>query len=268
MQHRADSAAEAVTRRANIVPPATPLFRRRNAPVGGVGLALLVGWACEKTPSPAPPPPVTSAVSLRSTAPVTSAVALHGVASVTSASSARNPSHFFPPGSLMPDNPGVEPLMRDWYATSLARMAEPSFALASSEAAQDTYRLLVLPTWGEPFAVRVVFEPAAPRVVVVVLDGDGGYDPGQVRQRISRALSADERRDVTNALATAQFWTLPNFDPSHRGFDGTQFIVEGRRNGRHHVAHRWMPKPGAFRDLCTLLAVLGGLGAQPSLQLD
>lgn len=168
----------------------------------------------------------------------------------------------------MPGNPGVEALAREWYSQSLVRMSEPSFAAPSAEVANDSYRLLVLPTWGEPFAVRVALDSAAPRVSAVVLDGQGGYDPGQVRQRTSRVLSTDERAALTSALATARFWTLPSFDPKHLGFDGTQFIVEGRRDGRHHVAQRWMPKAGTFRDLCGLLASLGGLLEQSPMRRD
>ena len=164
---------------------------------------------------------------------------------------------FFPPGALIPVSDDLDTFVSNWFSRSLARMNEPS--LSAADARNETYRLLVLPTWGMPRAVRVDLGVAAPSVSAVELSGDGGYDPGQVRRRAARALTSAERQQLVHALSAASFWSLASFDPERVGHDGTVFIVEGRADGRYHVVHRWMPEAGTYRELCSLLRRLGGL---------
>lgn len=162
--------------------------------------------------------------------------------------------YFFPERSLVAEreNASADLMMRDWYTQMFARMSEPSLSCATP--ARESYRLLVLPTWGAPLAIRI--EGTA--LVFVLLDGQAGYGPGVVAQRSTRRLRGAEQRAFAAALARADFWTTPpnNFDDM--GFDGTTWVFEGRAGGRYRVVQRWQPHAGGFWELARLTVRLAG----------
>lgn len=165
---------------------------------------------------------------------------------------------FFPPGSLWPGEQRVEDdeLFRSWYSQILFRMAEPS--LSCGRFVPQTYRFVVVPTWGPPAAVRITVT-AAPRLSAVVLSGQGGYDPGRPKAVAARFLGNAERDELLDAISRADFWNLPAQDLGHRGMDGSEWLVEARVGDRYHVVNRWSPTEGAYHALCLAFARLGGV---------
>src|SRR5260370_1210391 len=58
---------------------------------------------------------------------------------------------------------------------------------------------------------------------------------------------ADAFVDNSNAN---EFWTLRGKDSSQaRGPDGSEWVIEGIKDGHYHVANRWSPENGAVRSL-------------------
>jgi hypothetical protein len=102
----------------------------------------------------------------------------------------------------------------------------------------ETYRFLWLRTFHNPVAVRVFRRGDDYRLEAVILDGAGGYNPGHVSRRVTRALSRDEWQTVIAQLEGIQFRQMTTTG-SDFGFDGAQWIVEARRNGRYHIVDRW-----------------------------
>jgi hypothetical protein len=138
-------------------------------------------------------------------------------------------------------------------------MGEPSLScgvLADTE----TYRFLWLPTWQNPVAVRVFQRGADFGLEAVILDGAGGYDPGQVSRRVTSALSRDEWHTVIAQLRRIQFWQMETTGGNH-GFDGAQWIVEARRDGRYHIVDRWEGADSALGSIGTLFLNLADLKA-------
>ena len=142
---------------------------------------------------------------------------------------------YFPVGTF--GSPNSDLFAREWYSKHLVAMGEPSLSCGALKDT-ETYRFLWLPTWLNPVAVRVYRRGGDFGLEAVILDGAGGYDPGQVSRRITRALSRDEWQTVIAQLQRIQFWQMATTGGNH-GFDGAQWIVEARRDGRYHIVDRW-----------------------------
>ena len=94
----------------------------------------------------------------------------------------------------------------EWFGNQLAAAREPSLleptALGS---AKSRFRLLVLPSFS-PATVYRIDEASSGNLHLIykVLDGAGGYDPGQIALTSERELTATEALAFTEALNAAQ----------------------------------------------------------------
>jgi hypothetical protein len=160
-------------------------------------------------------------------------------------------SFFFPDGALHPTNPSLEKFVRTWYSLALYEMREPSLSCGAS--VPEQYRLLLLPTWGPPTAVRVTKVGKHPIFTAIALRGSGGYRLGEVALWRARRLSKQEGDELDATLIRADFWRTPTHDYDRYGGDGAQWILEGRKGDRYHVVDRWSPEDGPFREACVRL---------------
>ncbi len=162
---------------------------------------------------------------------------------------------FFPSAAFMRGRADSDRFVRRSYSQALRRMDEPT--LSCKPPNDETLRLLVLPTWGPPLAIRVNLG-AAPAVTVVELDGNGGYDPGRKARTLHRAIRPLDAEAIRAAARSADFWNLPVNDYSRTGEDGTQWVMEFRSGTRYRAVHRWVPLPGAFRSVAEAIAKAAG----------
>ena len=173
-------------------------------------------------------------------------------------------SGYFPPRALtIREGSGgtddAEDIMVRAYAEALRRMNEPSlWGLSQHDKGLSVYRFLWMPTWGRPVVARI--EKAGGRVAltVVQLDGNGGYDPGQVAFIKQVSLSGKQWDRLRRKVEEAGFWRMGGRGDD-MGFDGEDLIVEGVRDGAYHVVDRWCPRPGAYRELCRTMLDLTGI---------
>ena len=164
---------------------------------------------------------------------------------------------YFPVGRLWPGLPDADLLVRQWYAKHLTVMEEPSLSCGALEET-ETYRFLWLRTFHNPIAVRVFRRGEEYGLEAVILDGAGGYEPGHVSRRVTKALSGDQWRTVIAKLEEVQLWQMPTHEDKIVGTDGAQWIVEGRRDGRYHVVDRWIGTDG-LKAVGRLFVDLAGL---------
>jgi len=133
---------------------------------------------------------------------------------------------------------GITAFEAKWYGKSLERMKEPRLADLAKDMNVEVYRMMILPTWGNPIAVRVQRQGEAYSLSARRLDGQGGYDPGKLAERKDTIISGDNSKALAALIQNLNFFELPTEDDVN-GFDGDEWILEGVSRGKYHVVQRW-----------------------------
>jgi hypothetical protein len=151
--------------------------------------------------------------------------------------------------------------VRDWYSKHLEAMGEPSLVkLAQADRDCEVYRLLWLPTFDHPVAVRVEKLRDSISLNVVILDGQGGYEPGIIAVNKATKLGRPQWDELTRHLKRSVFWTLPTKSKEDEGgTDGEQMIVEGIAAGKYHIVDRWSPNGNEYAKLCRSMLAMAGI---------
>ena len=71
------------------------------------------------------------------------------------------------------------------------------------------------------------------------------------------ALAEADWQKLQHAITVAQFWSLDSAYELPMGFDGANWLIEGRRRDVYNAVHRWSPH-GAIHELGKLLFGLAG----------
>jgi len=149
---------------------------------------------------------------------------------------APEPAPRYVPATGWRDNDWAAPFHERWFGGHLRAMREPPLATAGDLGrSRRRFRLLVLPTFGRPFAFRIDENTeGGAKLRQVVLDGRGGYDPGNIAKESERNLTRDETARIDKGIASAHLESLPMEAPEPRMrngeitvcADGTAFVFE------------------------------------------
>jgi hypothetical protein len=170
---------------------------------------------------------------------------------VAPAQVSRPPVKYFPDASL---DLRRDHFKRDWYSAQLDALQEPSLYQMAKASNSESYRFLWLRTFHHPVAVRVDVKPDGTGMLTVkITTGAGGYRPGTISENRSQLLSKKQIATFLAMVDDVQFWKAPNPVDDQRGTDGSQWIIEGVKDGRYHVVDRWSPTSGVARQLGSLM---------------
>jgi hypothetical protein len=155
---------------------------------------------------------------------------------------------------------GVTAFEAQWYGLSLERMKEPRLPDFAKDANAEVYRMMILPTWGNPIVVRVQRHGGIYSLSARRLDGAGGYDPGKLAEAKDIELSGHDSKALDALIRNLNFFQLPT-DNDAGGTDGDEWILEGVAKGKYHLIQRWCAdsfepdKRGltTFLNLCSFL---------------
>jgi hypothetical protein len=175
------------------------------------------------------------------------------------------------PIQTKPGEPGLSAFEAKWYGESLKRMKEPRLPEAARDSNAVIYRLMILPTWGNPIVVRVEKHDRTYSLAARRLDGQGGYNPGKLVEKKDAQLSETDSAALEMLIAQLKFFDMPTDDRT-RGCDGDEWIIEGVSGGKYHVVDRWCAssegtrKRGlmAFMGLCRFLIDKSTLSVRPT----
>lgn len=144
---------------------------------------------------------------------------------------------YFPPEMLRGNYQG-------WFSKFLAAMKEPKLASLAKDRDIFVLRVLDLPSFQHPVAVRIEKKGDSITRRAVVLSGAGGYEPGDIKMEKTDTMSVADYEELLDSLEKSGFWKLaPNDDEI--GFDGSELIIETVRNGKYAVFVRWTPEARA-----------------------
>jgi len=166
---------------------------------------------------------------------------------------------------------GVTAFESKWYGKSLERMSEPRLRGLAKDVNASVYRIMILPTWGNPIAVRVQRHGELYSLSARRLDGHGGYDPGKLVESKNSELSTKDSKTLEQLIQNVSFFQLPTTDDDVFGYDGDESIIEGVSQGKYHVVVRWCAdsydpekrKLTTFLALCRFLLDKSTLSERP-----
>ena len=144
----------------------------------------------------------------------------------------------------------------NWYSKHLHAMKEP--LLFNKKIDKEIYRFTWLRTFHKPMTFR--FEKKNNRFVLYwkVLDGAGGYEPGEIEINRLKVLTKNEWTEFTKLIGKAGFWNM-GLGHSSDGLDGSEWILEGVNQMDYRVVSVWSPRKGNFYDACSYLISLTNL---------
>jgi hypothetical protein len=164
------------------------------------------------------------------------------IAWVASSDFFRRSAPFFPDMAFGGDKSDSDFSAR-WYSEHLQAMDEPSLWMLSRRDPNATvYRLLWLPTADHTVCVRIERTREGAKLRARVLNGMGGYAPGQIAIDRRITLVADQLSVLDRCLKQTAFWNMPTV-LGDLGLDGDQLIIEGVTLGKYHVVDRWNADP-------------------------
>lgn len=142
----------------------------------------------------------------------------------------------------------------------LASMHEPSFWRSAREI--ETYRILWLRSFDPPMAFRLVINAdGTSKLVTKKTNGQGGYEPGVLVLDKTTQIDKRETEILLEALTQIRFWNLPADEGRVLGLDGSQWFIEGAKDGKYHMIERW--NGGEIRDWALRVMTKSGEDLQP-----
>jgi len=145
---------------------------------------------------------------------------------------------YFPRG-IFSQYPDLSDWIARWYATELRALEEPSLFEQAKDNSVETYRLLLVPSFRHRLAVRLELQPNGTGLLTAKMTTGADWNPGHVLRMERISISTEQIEGFRTLLTNARFWSLPTEDRGITGFDGTEWVMEGRRHGTHKVVDRW-----------------------------
>ena len=172
----------------------------------------------------------------------------------------RNPQYF--PVGLFSKYPELSDWAARWYASELRALNEPS--LLEGEARHSVaYRFLLIPSFSPSLGIRLVLNPDGTGTLVAKIRAKsrGGMEAAPAEETVS--VSSDQVGKFEGLLDESNFWFLPTkWDPV-QGFDGEEWILEARKNGKYHVVDRWSGwREVSYSQACEYLRELSPLKSE------
>jgi hypothetical protein len=156
---------------------------------------------------------------------------------------------YFPKNALSDDSWGDQ-FKAKWYSQELNVLEEPSLLERAKNPSFESYRFLWLRSFNHPVAIRLDMRADGIGVLTTkVASGAGGFRPGHIIENTSRPLTREQTQAFLARVQKLSFWSLPSHVDDQTGTDGSQWIVEGVKEGKYHVADRWSPDKGPVREL-------------------
>jgi hypothetical protein len=136
--------------------------------------------------------------------------------------------------SCFPPDAHVDAFRTEWLCRQLAAAIEGRIG------SHVLYRFVLIPSFHPTRVAVVSVEGGKHFVVGKVLSGRGGYDAGSLVQVTKRELEDAELKLLEQRLENAEVWGPP-ISGDRRGFDGAEWLFEGKHDGRYYFHEVWSP---------------------------
>jgi hypothetical protein len=141
-----------------------------------------------------------------------------------------------------------------WYSEILFALHEPT--LQNYSGPLELYRFTYIPSiYDFPVTITLGQNDGKFRMVVKACKYEGEYRPGTMIVDTSFTIGSKDWDSFIDLLNKADFWSL-QAETNDRGDDGSEWILEGTKNGNYHFTTRWSPredKHAEYRLCCDYL---------------
>ena len=167
--------------------------------------------------------------------------------------------HFYFPSKLLGgDDQWLDSFLNKWYSEQLFAMREP--IIFSDKSNKEIYRFTWLRTFDNPIAIRIEKQDSTYLLFWKVCNGAGGYEPGQLTENKQKTIDKETWDKFKSKLNDINFWNLPTKENEIMGTDGSQWILEGKKDSKYHTVDRWSPsEKGKYYQCCDFLIGLTDL---------
>ena len=135
------------------------------------------------------------------------------------------------------------------FTSTLKQMSEPVYWDAPSNSLSGHfYRFLWLRTFDRPVVVTVTFtDDGRAEVRSKVFSGQSGFGFGQIEQEVT---ITNQSAAVAALITDLDRWMphVPEFNGDF-GADGAMWMIDGVRDEKYYIVHRWSPESGWVRDI-------------------
>jgi hypothetical protein len=135
------------------------------------------------------------------------------------------------------------------YSQELEYMHEPSLMEMAKLPIAQSYRLLVLRSWGRPAEIVRLDVNADGTSLVRTKIPHSDFRPKEPSVDSTRTPTSQETQKFLGLIKTSGFWHLPSHIHEEMVMDGNELIIEGVKEGNYHVVRRLEPGSGPIREL-------------------
>jgi hypothetical protein len=101
------------------------------------------------------------------------------------------------------------------------------------------YRFTWLRSFDNPIVIGLINNNNHCSLYWKVSDGAGGYEPGKLVINKSRELTQKECNGFIRKVNSMKFWDIATPDSEAPGFDGAEWVLEGKEPMHYHFVYRW-----------------------------
>ncbi len=142
----------------------------------------------------------------------------------------------------------VPPIIQGSGDFTDAWFSEQLFALGESDLRdnpKEAYRFTYIPAFFEPYTIRLEIDKEGNgRLFYSKCDAPISSSGGDIAKQAEKEMSKSDCSKLLTTIKQYDFWTLPMTD-ERIGLDGSEWLIEGVKNGKYHFIYRWSPKEGA-----------------------
>ena len=143
-----------------------------------------------------------------------------------------------------------------WYSEHLFAMKEP--VLFSDSSQIEIYRFVWLRTFHNPISIRIERQQNIYLLTWKLCNGAGGYEPGLLTIAKQKQIDDVTWEKFKTLLNQIDFWNMDT-EAKVMGYDGSQWILEGKEGNKYHVVDRWTPRGNKYSQCCDFLIGLTDL---------
>lgn len=137
-----------------------------------------------------------------------------------------------------------------WEEKTLSKFKEK---LLTDDKSEESYRLVLLPTFDAPIAIRISQFHNQKILKIKKLSGEGGFGLekfGKLSYEKTKILTDEEWNNATNLLEQMSFWNTSSLSDEIPVTDGATWVLEGKNKDISHQVERITPDD-KFKAICS-----------------